>query len=1346
MLRRVPVSKIPLERSESAQPTNCPDESQPTKIAMKTPNPNPPIRNALKHLALVSTLGAAMYFGASPASAAPPVTTGLTLHLDASQITGLSDGNTVNTWTDVSGSVPANNATTSAGTPIYKTGILNGQPVVRFDNNSALQTADLSAQFPSAATSFIVTTIDNDNAYTLVKANPGVDEWWRYDGNGNSYPGFFRGDRLESYCAMPNSGSQLFAISSSATAWEMSINGVSQGVVGANYNAGGALVIGNGSTGGGLNGDIAEVILYNRILDSSELLAVGGYLTAKYGLTTTYPTGLTVGLTSPANNQAYRSGTSISATATVVSGTAPYTVKFFTRSLPGGTFAQAGADLTTSPYKRTLGALSNGSYEIYATVTDSAGPPVTATSATNTFTVAPAISTTTTVASSGSPLIYGDSVTFTATVSPIPSGGTVRFRNGGNSLGTPVAVTAGKATYTTNTLGATTHVITADYSGYQTYQPSTTAASISQLVNKAGLTVTAQNAYRFPNTANPNPLPYEITGFQNGENLATSGVGGTPALSTTAALLSPVGNYPITCAVGTLAAPNYRFTSFVGATLTVVDPATPLAINVNIDDTVRTGLVGPDGGLGAVWNTIAADSATNLRHASGPATTVGFTSSGTGGWFFGTTADPNPLNLSMFTHGWINFSEPNTQQLVINGLDPAKTYDLYIASAILIDTNQRSQGVWSTPNLTSSLGDQVCDNRFDQNGTSWVRGNNYVLFEDVEPDVSGNITVNGSAITEQPTYDIRLPINGFQIRLAGSTPEFRWKGVVGGNWTDVANWNNTVPGAADIAILSDSGTAGQTLTLDAHAAVAGLTFNNLVANQVIASPAGKTLTLATVPTSRAELTVEGTHSISANVDISSGTKLGSGTVDLSGTVAAHQRAGSASDIAMFVSDGVLSISGTSTFDPGTRMRVDGSGTLEVTGVLNTAGTLFPVGSGDSTATATVILKGSGRWNQTHTTGGDVAIGISGDNNGRLVIQDTAQLNTAFMALGLFGPCAGTVQQNGGTVTLVTTPADYSLGRPALMIGGSGPGDYHLNSGTLTCGSIGGSGKLYFNGGRLVANMDDLIMVDPGGALSATVGQTSFMQGLNQVVVQSGAVIDTAGRIITIAQDLEHDSSGPAIDGGLTKQGLGTLKLLQASSYTGPTKVQGGTLACETVASVAPTALEIGAAAKVDLTYAGSQTIPSLKIGVNVKGPGVYGSSSSPAPLANRDDVHFAGTGTVTVGGSTAFNDWASTNGASGQTPDQDHDKDGVQNGIEYFMGETGSSMTAMPGLDATNTVSWPMSPTYNGTYEVQTSPNLGNWTNVVPRPLPSGGKLSYTLPRGAPGGKRFVRLLVTPTP
>jgi autotransporter-associated beta strand protein len=389
----------------------------------------------------------------------------------------------------------------------------------------------------------------------------------------------------------------------------------------------------------------------------------------------------------------------------------------------------------------------------------------------------------------------------------------------------------------------------------------------------------------------------------------------------------------------------------------------------------------------------------------------------------------------------------------------------------------------------------------------------------------------------------------------------------------------------------------------------------------------------------------------------------------------------------------------------------------------------------------VILKGSGQWNQTHTAGGDISIGISGDNNGQLIIQDTAQLNSAFLVLGHFG--TGTVQQDGGTVTLVTTPEYYTaMTRPALWIGVLGLGDYHLNGGTLNCGTIGGTGKLYFNGGTLVANMDDLIIVDPGGALSTAVGQDSFMQGLNQVVVQSGAVIDTAGHIITIAQDLEHDTDGPAIDGGLTKQGPGTLTMLGTNTYTGSTIITGGTLQCDTPNALGSGALSISSTggAKVNLNFTGTKGVASLTLGIVAQtAPGTYGSVLSGADFP--DDTYFAGTGMVTVGG-LSYTDWAADN-APGQTPGEDYDNDGVENGVEYFMGQTGSSFTAMPGLDATNKVTWKMDPAYAGTYEVQTSPDLVTWTNVDPKPVPSGGSLSYTLPSGL--GKRFVRLLVTPT-
>ncbi len=101
------------------------------------------------------------------------------------------------------------------------------------------------------------------------------------------------------------------------------------------------------------------------------------------------------------------------------------------------------------------------------------------------------------------------------------------------------------------------------------------------------------------------------------------------------------------------------------------------------------------------------------------------------------------------------------------------------------------------------------------------------------------------------------------VTVAPPPPTFRWKGTNGADWSVAGNWNNTVPGATNIAVLSDSASAGATVNLDTDVTVGGLTFNNKVANQTIASTGGKTLTLA----SGSKVTVDaGSHSISAKVN------------------------------------------------------------------------------------------------------------------------------------------------------------------------------------------------------------------------------------------------------------------------------------------------------------------------------------------------------------------------------------------------------------------------------------------------------------------------------------------------
>ena len=101
--------------------------------------------------------------------------------------------------------------------------------------------------------------------------------------------------------------------------------------------------------------------------------------------------------------------------------------------------------------------------------------------------------------------------------------------------------------------------------------------------------------------------------------------------------------------------------------------------------------------------------------------------------------------------------------------------------------------------------------------------------------------------------------------------------------------------------------------------------------------------------------------------------------------------------------------------------------------------------------------------------------------------------------------------------------------------------------------------------------------------------------------------------------------------------------------------------------------------------------------------------------------------------------WADAN-AGGQGPDQDFDLDGVPNGVEYFMGATGSTFTANPQLVG-GTVIWPRDPSANATFRVWTSENLVDWDDVTGDADTSDpNQVSYTPPTTSPG--LFVRLEV----
>lgn len=106
----------------------------------------------------------------------------------------------------------------------------------------------------------------------------------------------------------------------------------------------------------------------------------------------------------------------------------------------------------------------------------------------------------------------------------------------------------------------------------------------------------------------------------------------------------------------------------------------------------------------------------------------------------------------------------------------------------------------------------------------------------------------------------------------------------------------------------------------------------------------------------------------------------------------------------------------------------------------------------------------------------------------------------------------------------------------------------------------------------------------------------------------------------------------------------------------------------------------------------------------------------------------------------AFASWAVDNNAAGG-PNGDHDNDGVNNALEYFMRATGSSFTANPAIVG-GKISWPKEPGLVGSYTVQTSPDLVVWTDRVSTLV--NNTVEYT-PTGP--GKVFVRMKVeVPTP
>lgn len=211
---------------------------------------------------------------------------GLLLWLDASQIAGLNDGDSVTTWNDLSGNGKHLTQTSSTIKPTYNT---SGGPGVLFDGvDDYMENLSLGAGY--APEVFVRCSILTYNASGILFCDP--DNGYGYgtyaQGSGNIGPADSSGTILATLSFPLNTTGVLrcyFARAVGSNAAKTAINGseVSFTIVAGAYTAAnfGKISLGRYPSGGHYqNAKVRQVLIYSSPLTAAQRLQVEAYLSS----------------------------------------------------------------------------------------------------------------------------------------------------------------------------------------------------------------------------------------------------------------------------------------------------------------------------------------------------------------------------------------------------------------------------------------------------------------------------------------------------------------------------------------------------------------------------------------------------------------------------------------------------------------------------------------------------------------------------------------------------------------------------------------------------------------------------------------------------------------------------------------------------------------------------------------------------------------------------------------------------------------------------------------------------------------------------------------------------------